>query len=150
MVDDAKSPAPATLQTAKQHPVVLFDGVCNLCQGSVQFLLTRDGPGRLRFASLQSEAARALLASRGVTLPEGDPDSILLVEGERVYSHSDAALRIARHLPGVWRVGAVGLVLPRFLRDAVYRWVARNRYRWFGRTESCWLPTPALRARFLA
>jgi predicted DCC family thiol-disulfide oxidoreductase YuxK len=150
MADDAQAPAPSALQPAETHPVVLFDGVCNLCQGSVQFLLKRDKPGRLRFASLQSEAARALLAARGVTLPEGDPDSILLVEGAQVYSHSDAILRIARHLPGLWKLGVFGLVLPKFVRDAVYRWVARNRYRWFGRTESCWLPTPSLRARFLA
>ncbi len=149
MTDPSPTPPASTLEVVEAHPVVLFDGVCNLCQGSVQFLLKRDTRGRLRFASLQSDPGRALLAARGVSLPEGDPDSIQLVEGSRVYTHSDAILRIARHLPGVWKIGALGLVLPRFVRDAVYRWVARNRYRWFGRTEECWLPTPALRARFL-
>ena len=129
------------------HPVVLFDGVCNLCNGSVQFILKRDPRGRFRFASLQSEAGRSLMAEHGL-----DPDvlsSVVLVEDGRAWQESSAALRIARHLPGGWKLLRVFTVIPRPLRDAVYRWIARNRYRWFGKTETCWLPTPELRERFL-
>lgn len=129
------------------HPIVLFDGVCNLCSGSVQFILKRDPKGTFRFASLQSDAGRRLMLEHGL-----DPDalsSVVVIEDGRAYQESSAALRIARHLPGAWKLLRVFTVVPRSLRDAVYRWIARNRYRWFGKTEACWLPTPELRARFL-
>lgn len=129
------------------HPVVLFDGVCNLCNGSVQFILKRDPQARFRFASLQSEAGRSLLVEHGL-----DPDalsSVVVVEDGRVWQESSAALRIARHLPGAWKLLRVFTVIPRPLRDAVYRLIARNRYRWFGKSETCWLPTPELKGRFL-
>ena len=132
---------------AAAPPIVLFDGVCNLCNGSVQFLLKRDPEGRFRFAALQSDAGRSLLAEHGL-----DPDalsSVVLIEDGKVWKESSAALRIARHLPGAWKLLRVFAAVPRPLRDAVYRWIARNRYRWFGKTESCWLPTPDLKARFL-
>lgn len=132
------------------HPVVLFDGVCNLCNATVNFIIDHDPQARFRFAALQSAPGRALLTARNVAVPEGDPDSVLLVEGARVYSHSSAALRIGTKLTGLYRVLAyLGFVSPRFLRDAVYRLIARNRYRWFGREEACRVPTPELRARFL-
>lgn len=129
------------------HPTLLFDGVCNLCSGSVQFILKRDTRSRFRFASLQSDAGRRLMTDHGL-----DPDalsSVVLIEGGRAYQESTAALRIARHLPGAWKLLRVFTVIPRPLRDAAYRLIARNRYRWFGKTEACWLPTPELRARFL-
>ena len=129
------------------HPIVLFDGVCNLCSGSVQFILKRDPEGRFRFASLQSEAGRSLMVEHGL-----DPDalsSVVVIEDGRAYQESSAALRIARHLPGAWKLLRVFAVIPRPIRDAVYRLIARNRYRWFGKTEACWLPTPELRTRFL-
>jgi predicted DCC family thiol-disulfide oxidoreductase YuxK len=129
--------------------VILFDGVCNLCNGTVQFVVDRDPGEYFRFAALQSEAAARLLDARGHPPIVGDPDSIVLVEGERVYTHSDAALRIATKLSGAWKLFAVFLVVPRVVRDVVYRFIARNRYRWFGRSETCRVPTPALRARFL-
>lgn len=135
------------LHMAAAPPIVLFDGVCNLCNGSVQFLLKRDPEGRFRFAALQSDAGRSLLAEHGL-----DPDilsSVVLIEDGRIWKESSAALRIARHLPGAWKLLRVFAAVPRPLRDAVYRWIARNRYRWFGKTESCWLPTPELKARFL-
>ncbi|HZM28733.1 MAG TPA: thiol-disulfide oxidoreductase DCC family protein [Gemmatimonadales bacterium] len=128
-------------------PVVLFDGVCNLCSGSVQFLLKRDPEGRFRFASLQSEAGRSLMAEHGLDVDA--LSSVLLIEDGQVWQESSAALRIARHLPGAWKLLRVFAAVPRPLRDAAYRWIARNRYRWFGRTETCWLPTPELKARFL-
>lgn len=128
------------------EPVVLFDGTCNLCNGSVQFIIDHERTPTLKFASLQSDAARALL---GTELPPGDPESVMLVEDGRTYSHSTAALRIARYLRAPWRWLAALVVVPRFLRDAVYRFIARNRYRWFGKSETCRVPTPELRARFL-
>jgi predicted DCC family thiol-disulfide oxidoreductase YuxK len=129
------------------HPIVLFDGVCNLCNGAVQLILRHDPAGRFRFASLQSPAGEELQTRLGI-----DPkalDSILLIEGERCYRESDAALRIAAGMSGAWKALGVLRVIPRPLRDPVYRWIARNRYRWFGKQETCWLPTPELRGRFL-
>jgi predicted DCC family thiol-disulfide oxidoreductase YuxK len=131
---------------------ILFDGVCNLCHGFVQFVIRHDPAGRFQFAALQSEAAQQLLAARGRPAPVAgtDPDSVLLLEGGRLYSHSAAVLRIARGLGGGWAaLAAPGWLLPAAVRDALYRFVARHRYRWFGRQQECWLPTPDLRARFL-
>lgn len=132
-----------------EGPVVLFDGVCNLCDATVGFLIDRDPAARLRFTSLQGDKGRALLAAHGITLPPGDPESVLLLEGSTLYTHSEAALRIARELRAPWRWAWVLRAVPRVLRDAVYRFIARHRYRWFGKTETCRVPTPALRARFL-
>ncbi|MCC6538540.1 MAG: DUF393 domain-containing protein [Bryobacterales bacterium] len=122
----------------------MFDGVCNLCHASVAWVIARDRAEVVRFASLQSAAARELL--RGVTVP----DSVVLVDDAGVHTRSTAALRIARRLGFPWAVlGWMGVMLPRFLSDAVYDWVARNRYAWFGKQDACLLPTPALAARFL-
>ena len=131
--------------------VILFDGVCNLCNGFVQFVIRHDPEERFRFAALQSEAARVLLTAHGLPLTAlaAEPESVLLLSGGQLYSHSTAVLRIARQLGGVWQLAGVGWVLPRPWRDALYRFVARHRYRWFGRQESCMLPTPELKARFL-
>ncbi len=129
------------------HPVVLFDGVCHLCQSSVQFLIKRDLRQRLRFASLQSPFGRRLLASQGL-----DPvamTSIVFVEAGQSYQESTAALKVAAYLKAPWRFLAWCRVLPRWLRDPVYRWIAKNRYRWFGKDETCWLPTPELQSLFL-
>lgn len=131
------------------HPVVLFDGVCNLCSASVQFIIDRDPRAQFRFASLQSSTAKALLAELGASVPEGDPESVLLIEEGELFTRSEAALRIARRLRGPARLAVMLRLLPHGLRDRGYRWVARNRYRWFGKAESCRLPTPELRARFL-
>ncbi|TGE22460.1 thiol-disulfide oxidoreductase DCC family protein [Hymenobacter aquaticus] len=128
---------------------ILFDGVCNLCNGFVQFIIRRDPAGRFRFASLQSEAGRALLAEHGLVLPATGPETVLLIDDKRVYSHSTAVLRVARHLGGAWPLLTVFQLVPAVLRDAAYRFVARNRYRWFGQREACWLPTPELKQRFL-
>lgn len=141
--------------------VVLFDGVCNLCNAAVLFIIDRDPRGRFRFAPLQSDYATNLVAALGERLPEQAPvpppasaplpagDTIVLIEDGRVYQSSDAALRICGHLRGPWPLLSWFLVLPRGFRDWVYDLVARNRYRWFGRTESCRIPTPELRERFL-
>jgi predicted DCC family thiol-disulfide oxidoreductase YuxK len=132
---------------ATANPIVLFDGVCNLCNGSVQFIIRHDRQGRFRFASLQSSVGQDLLARFG--MDPGRLDSVILVEGDRWYKESDAALRIARGMSGGWKALTVFRVIPRPIRDAVYRLIARNRYRWFGEQETCWLPTPELRGRFL-
>jgi predicted DCC family thiol-disulfide oxidoreductase YuxK len=129
---------------------ILFDGVCNLCNGFVQFVIRHDPRGHFRFAALQSELGQALLAAHGQPAGlAGGPESVVLLAGGQLYSHSTAVLRIAGQLGGVWRLAAVGWLLPVRWRDALYRYVARHRYQWFGRQESCWLPTPELRARFL-
>lgn len=127
--------------------IVLFDGVCNLCNASVRFILRRDPHGRFRFAALQSDSGRRLLAEHG--LPADALSTVVVVADGRVYTRSDAALRIARGLAGGWPALGALRVVPRFLRDAAYRAVAASRYRVFGRRDECMLPTPELRARFL-
>lgn len=127
---------------------MLFDGVCNLCEGVVRFLVPRDPAGVFRFAPLQSEAGRRLLAGHG--LPADTLDTFVLVEGERALVRSDAFLGIVRRLAAPWSWLRVLALVPRGLREAVYGVVVRNRYRWFGRKQACLVPTPELRARFLA
>jgi predicted DCC family thiol-disulfide oxidoreductase YuxK len=127
--------------------VVLFDGVCNLCDASVTFVIDRDPAGEIRFAALQSEVGQAL--RRRFRVPDEAAASVLFVEDGRCYRESTAALRICRYLSGWWPLLAWLLVLPVPVRDLVYRWIARNRYRWFGVREACRVPTPELRARFL-
>jgi predicted DCC family thiol-disulfide oxidoreductase YuxK len=138
-------------KVSPEPSIVLFDGVCNLCDAAVQFVLDRDARGRFVFAALQSDEGRRLLAKVGAapSVAEGDPDSIVLVEGGRAYERSDAILRIARGLGAPWSLAVVFLAVPRFVRDALYRFIARRRYRWFGKKASCRVPTPALRERFL-
>lgn len=126
---------------------MLFDGVCNLCTGSVQFILRRDPQGRFRFASIQSPAGRRLYEAQGLS---GERlDTVLFLADGRALTHSDAALAIATRLGGPWRLMGIFRIVPRPVRDGVYRWIARNRYRWFGRHEQCLVPTPELRRRFL-
>jgi len=132
----------------EQRAILLFDGVCNLCHGAVRFIAERDDAGRFAFAPLQSELGRRLLRENG--LPEDTLDTVVLLEQGRAHLRSDAMLRVMRGLRAPWPLASAALVLPRFLRDAVYRFIARNRYRWFGRKGSCPVPTPEQRARFLA
>ena len=129
------------------HAIVVFDGVCHLCSAWVQFLLHRDRVGRFRFASMQSLRGRALLVEHGVD-PD-DPVSFLLVDAGRPWTDSDAILRVLDLLGGPWRLARVLRVIPRVLRDPLYRWIARHRYRLFGRREVCWMPAPDVTARFL-
>lgn len=133
--------------SSHEPPLILFDGVCNLCNGAVQFVLRRDHRARFRFAALQSRAGKDALARAGVT--GSVPDSIVLLAGGRVRVRSAAALAIARGLRFPWPLLSVFWLVPYLLRDLVYDCIAKNRYRWFGKREQCWVPTPALRARFL-
>jgi len=130
-----------------QGAVILFDGVCNLCNAAVTFVIDRDPEGSFQFAPLQSGAAEELLGRYGVAV--GRLESIVLIEDGHAYTHSAAALRIARRLKGPWPLLYPAIFLPRPLRDRVYAWVAANRYRWFGKRDACRLPTPELRKRFL-
>jgi predicted DCC family thiol-disulfide oxidoreductase YuxK len=132
VIDDSKS-------------IVLFDGVCNLCNGVVQFIITEDKSQRFQFASQQSEIGQKLLETH--KLPS--MDTVVLVESRSVYTQSDAVLEIMKRLPSPWNWFAVFNIIPKFLRDLIYKLVARYRYNIFGKREACWLPTPELRARFL-
>jgi predicted DCC family thiol-disulfide oxidoreductase YuxK len=128
-------------------PIILFDGVCNLCTGTVRFVIERDSRKQFRFASLQSPVADQLLGPQRI---EGDRlESVVLVVGERVYRKSSAALLIVRRLDGLWPLLSVLLAIPRPVRDAVYDWIGRRRYRMFGKRDVCWTPQPELADRFL-
>ena len=127
-------------------PVIVFDGICVLCNGWVRFLLKHDRDARYRFASMQSPAGRALLQRHG--LDADDPVSFLLVAGGSAWTDTEAIVRVVHGLGGVWRMAAGIRLLPAPVRDRLYRLVARNRYRWFG-TTTCHVPTPAQRERFL-
>ncbi|MBY5992338.1 thiol-disulfide oxidoreductase DCC family protein [Ferrimonas balearica] len=126
--------------------IILFDGVCNFCNATVRFVWARDPKGYFRFAPLQSATAETLLAAH--PLPRNG-DTVVLIQNGRAYQKSAAALRIARQLSGLWPLMACFLLVPRPLRDAVYDFIGRRRYRWFGRSEQCQLPSAELRRRFL-
>ena len=138
----------ASLESGKA--VILFDGVCNLCNAWVLFVIDRDPGARFAFAPLQGDVAAALLRERRYQSRPDFPASIVLIEEGRVYDRSTAVLRIFRRLTGLWPALSVLLAIPRVPRDLVYDWCARRRYRWFGRLEACRLPTAELRSRFLA
>lgn len=127
--------------------LVIFDGVCNLCEASVNFIIAHDPRGTFRFVPSQTPLGRALQDHYHVNT--GSLDTVVLIRDGRVYTESSAAAEIARELDGPWRRLAAIRFVPRPLRDGVYRLIARNRYRWFGRKQVCLLPTPELRARFL-
>ncbi len=129
------------------RPIILFDGVCNLCNAAVNYVIDHDPQARFRLGALQSKAGANLLAS--VSLPDGFLESIILVEGSEVFLRSDAAIRIARRLTGPARYLWWTRVVPRFLRDPAYRLVARYRYNWFGKRDTCRVPTPELMDRFI-
>ena len=126
---------------------ILFDGVCNFCNASINFIIDRDSKGIFKFAALQSEIGQEFLKRNG--LKQDTFDSVILEKSGIIYQKSDAALEIARNLDGFWKILYVFKIIPFFLRNPIYDLVARNRYRIFGRTDACRLPTPALKARFL-
>ncbi len=133
-----------------QRPVILFDGVCNLCNSAVRWVIERDKEGRFGFASLQSDAARReLVKVMGTKEIEALPDSIVLLDSDGVHVRSAAALRIVRGLGYPFALLRLGIVLPRPIRDLIYDLMARNRYRWFGRQDTCMIPTPDIAAHFL-
>ena len=131
----------------RDHAIVLFDGVCHLCTSTVQCILKRDPHGYFTFASLQSEVGRTLLEEHG--LHPDALDTFVLVEGSRCFTRSDAALRVAQHLSGGWALLRVLSLIPKSIRDWGYTILAQNRYRWFGRKETCMIPSRDLLDRFL-
>jgi predicted DCC family thiol-disulfide oxidoreductase YuxK len=128
--------------------VILFDGVCNFCNGSVNFIIERDRAGYFKFAPLQSEIGEKLLRENGID--KTVTDSVILVEDGKAYTHSTAALRVARKLDGAWKWFYGFRFVPAFIRDAFYKLFAKYRYKLFGKKDECMLPTPDVRARFLA
>jgi predicted DCC family thiol-disulfide oxidoreductase YuxK len=138
--------ASGSLTSLSTESVVLFDGVCNLCSGAVQFVIERDPKARFKFASLQSAYGQQQLLHVGIQ--SQSLYSIILIHDGKFYQRSDAALEIARHLTGGWPLLYGFKIVPRFLRDSVYNFIARHRYHWFGKKDACWLPTPELKARF--
>lgn len=129
-----------------EHPIILFDGDCNFCDSSVQFIIQHDPAGYYQFASLQSDIGRELRAKHSIA---DDVDSLVLVDQNRAYVKSDAALRVANHLTGLWKLAYYLKSFPRPLRDGAYDLVAKNRYKVFGKLDQCQLPPPHIRKRFL-
>ncbi|RZL62366.1 MAG: DUF393 domain-containing protein, partial [Pedobacter sp.] len=122
--------------------------VCNLCNGAVQFVIKRDKQSYFKFAALQSNFAYDTLSHFDLKITHGD--SFLLLENGKLYEQSTAALKVARKLNGFWPLLYVFIIIPPFIRNFAYRFVARNRYKWFGKQESCWVPTPELKSKFLS
>ena len=129
------------------HPVILFDGVCNLCSGSVQFIIKHDPQQQFRFASLQSAFGQQVLEK--YKLPLTAFGSFILLENGTIYTKSSGALRVVNKLNGAWPALNIFMIVPPFIRNAVYDFVAKNRYQWFGKKEECWIPTPSLKDLFI-
>ena len=128
--------------------LILFDGVCNLCNSSVQFVIARDKTNHFVFAPLQSQYAKTLLVKH--KLSPITINSIVLVEAGKAYIKSTGALKIAKHLSGFWPIMYLFIIVPPFVRNAVYDIVAKNRYKWFGKMDKCMLPTPEIKDKFIA
>ena len=133
--------------TKSSHPILLFDGVCNLCNHFVQFVIKRDQSAFFHFAALRSDQGKALLQKH--RLSTENIDTVVLIMNDKAYTRSSAALQVLRHLGLPWSLMTVFFVLPKGLRDVIYNFIAKNRYKWFGRQESCMMPTEELKSRFL-
>jgi len=138
-----------TAHDVTQFPdnLVLFDGVCNLCTASVQFIIRHDRAGIFYFAPLQSAIGRAICQSRG--LDPATVETFMLISGGIMLVRSDAAIEVVSRFGGAWKFVTILRLIPRVARDWIYSTIARNRYRWFGRTEACMIPTPEIKERFL-
>ena len=126
--------------------IILFDGVCHLCDRSVRFIIKRDKLAVYKFAAIQSDAGQLILSLHSI---QENPDSLILVKGNKIYTKSSAVLRICKHLTGGWKLLYGFLMVPKPIRDFLYTTVAKNRYKWFGKKDSCLLPTPEIKGRFL-
>lgn len=127
--------------------IVLFDGVCNLCNASVQFIIKRDNKNQFLFGSLQGTFGQEQL--KKYHLPDHDFNSFMLIENEQLYTKSTGALRMLKHLGNGWQLFYAFIIVPKFIRDGVYEFISENRYKWFGSKEECWLPKPELKSKFL-
>lgn len=130
-----------------QQPIILFDGVCNFCNSAVNFVLKRNAKNNILFTPMQSEAGQKLL--QHYNLPVDDMQSFVFIDEGKVNKQSTAALKVCRHLRGLWPLCYGFIIVPKFIRDGVYNWIAKNRYKWFGMKQSCMIPTPDVKARFL-
>lgn len=128
--------------------VILFDGYCNLCSGVVQFVIKRDKKGIFKFASLESEFAKAVLKNKEIQ--KGLPDSFVLIQKGVIFTMSTAALKVAKQLSGPYPLLYAFIIIPEFIRNFIYRIVAKYRYKWFGKTETCWLPPKSVKEKFIA
>jgi predicted DCC family thiol-disulfide oxidoreductase YuxK len=146
-VTDTQRLAPTAHEWATQERLILFDGVCNWCNAWVDFTIARDPQGSFKFGTLQSATGQQALTD--LRLPTDDFETFLLLEQGRSFTKSTAALRILRQLSGLWPLLYIGIVIPRPLRDAIYDYVARRRYRWMGKADTCRVPTPAEHDRFV-
>lgn len=135
------------LNSEKNNKIILFDGVCNLCNGAINFIIERDSKNVFQFAALQSEAGAALVAKFGIDIEK--VDSIILIDDNKAYIKSTAALRAARYLSGGYPLLYGFMIFPTFFRNWVYDYIAKNRYKWFGKKESCMIPTAELKSKFL-
>lgn len=128
-------------------PVILFDGVCNFCNSSVNFVIKNDKKGQIKYAALQSFAGQQILDD--YKFSNATLDTFVFIENGKLYTQSTAALRVCKQLTGLWPAMYVFIIVPRFIRDGVYNFIAKNRYKWFGKKDSCMIPTPDVRSRFL-
>lgn len=135
------------MKLASNKAIIVFDGVCNLCNSSVQLILKHDIKHHFVFAALQSDVARDILLHYPEKITK--KDSILLIQDNKIYSESTAALLIAKEFNGLWKLLQVFWVVPKFIRDLIYRFIAKNRYLWFGKKEVCMVPTKENLSRFL-
>ena len=130
-----------------EKKIILFDGVCNLCNSSVTFVIQRDKKDLFRFAALQEAVGQQLIEKHQIDTSK--TDSIILIDGDKAYVKSTAALKVARHLGGAYPLLYGFMIIPNFIRNWVYDYIAKNRYKWYGKKESCMIPTPALKSKFL-
>ncbi|MCC7402261.1 MAG: thiol-disulfide oxidoreductase DCC family protein [Chitinophagaceae bacterium] len=130
-----------------ENPVILFDGICNLCNRSVLFIIKRDRKKKFLFASIQGEKGKDLFSK--LNLPLNDINSFVLIDKGKAYTRSSGALRVLKELGGKWRLWYACIIVPKFIRDGVYKWIAKNRYKWFGKKETCMTPAADLKERFL-
>lgn len=131
----------------KEYKIILFDGVCNLCNGAVTYIIKRDKKNVFKFAALQSEIGKELVSK--FKIDTSKVDSIILIDGEKHYEKSSAALHIAKHLSGAYPLLFGFIIMSEFIRDSFYDYIAKNRYKWFGKKESCMIPTLELKSKFL-
>ena len=131
----------------KEHPLILFDGICNFCNSAVNFVIKKDKEAIINFAPLQSPKGKLYL--KQYNYPVSNLNSFVFIEDNKVYTKSTAALKVCRHLKGLWPLCYGFIIVPKFIRDGIYSWVAKNRYKWFGVREECMMPTPEVRSRFV-
>lgn len=131
----------------KNTQIILFDGVCNLCNGFVQFIIKRDPNAKFNFASIQSERGQSLLKKMG--LPTNDFDSFVYIKGDNYFLKSSAGLNVLKDLGRLWQLFYVFIVIPKFIRDFFYSIIAKTRYKIFGKRDFCMIPTPEIKQRFL-